>query len=332
MRRAWRTRARAALVGALAALSGACAVYAAYVCADAYRAAVYGRVGCTARAHALIEQSRSARAAPPPARPGRARHVVFSAPADAPRRDVERAARRAWRNVSAQVAFEVFGAGGPAAPDLPSMYALAEALHPAAQTYTFVRADCASNASFVETLDALLALGVPFLAAGRRTSVRWARADPPATADFDGLYRRGAADGDAALAYFAVSRGALRWRDDVPPVHPGHPDGGLWLLNYALHRPDVLVVDVTRTVPMLHLLGAADGRRRPDRGETTDVAACEIAMHRGRDARHYYKGHTLASAPMYSRRAAGGIEIDHAGGVRPVNAGQIVAVGLKRIQ
>lgn len=348
--RAWRAvRMRyARLKHASAVLVGACAVYIVYFCVDARIAFVYGRVGCTENARALIEQSRNARVVLPPAYVGRehVRHVVFSTAkhTDILRRNIEKTVYSAWRNISAQIAFEVFTAQssasytrGPAAPDLPSMYARAEALYPAALTYTFVNSDCVSNASFVATLDALLALGVPFYATGRRTNVQWAYTFPPVLADFDGLYRRGATGGDRYMDYFAVSRGALRWRTDVPPIRPGYPDVDMWLINYVLHRPDIVVVDVTKTVPMLHLLGAFgvnEGHRRPDYSETMEVAACEIALHRGENNRYHYAGHTLSSAPMYSRYAEGtdGIEIDHTSGIKPVNINQVVAVGLKKLQ
>lgn len=331
-----------------AVLVGACAVYAVYLCAGARLALVHERVECTEHARARIEQSRNARAVLPPAYAGRehVRHVVFSTArrTDILRRNIEKTVYGAWHNISAQIAFEVFAAHppaarthGPAVPDLPSMYTFAEALYPAALTYTFVNSDCVSNASFVATLEALLALGVPFYATGSRRSVQWTYTFPPVLADFDGLYKRGATGGDGHMDYFAVSRGALQWRDGMPPIRPGYPDVDTWLINYALHRPDVVVVDVTRTVPMLRLLGtvgANEGRRRPGYSETAEVAACEVALRRGQNDRYHYAGHTLSSAPMYSRYAGGAdsIEIDHASGTRPVNINQVVAVGLKKLQ
>jgi hypothetical protein len=300
-------------------------VYIIYLCTDKRLAYLYGRVACTNNARRLIHQSHVARGDTPPAYAGREhiRHVVFSTAknSDILRRNIERVVYSSWRNLSARVAFEVF-TGHPSTPrarglvaaDLPSMYTSAEALYPTARTFTFVNSDCISNSSFVATLDALLALETPFYATGRRTNVHWTYANPPVLTDFDGLYERGTLGRDISMDYFIASRGALQWRRDVPPVHPGYPDVDLWLLNYVLHRPDIVVVDVTRTVPMLHLLGAFgvnEGYKRPDYAAAMELAACEIALHRGQNGRYYYKGYTLSSVAAHSAYTADadGIEI-----------------------
>jgi hypothetical protein len=157
-----------------------CAIYIIYLCVDRRLVYIYGRVACTKRARQLIHQSRTTRSDTPPAYTGQEhiRHVVFSTSknSDILRRNIERVVYHSWRNLSTHVAFEVF-TGNPSTPhtqglaaaDLPSMYTSAEALYPTALTFTFVNSDCISNLSFVETLDALLALETPFyaLAIGR---------------------------------------------------------------------------------------------------------------------------------------------------------------------
>jgi hypothetical protein len=54
---------------------------------------------------------------------------------------------------------------------------------------------------------------------------------------------------------------------------------------------------------MLHLLGAFgvnEGFRRPDYTTTMEIAACEIALHRGQNNRYYYKGYTMSSVTIHS--------------------------------
>ena len=191
----WRLCEYMRLRRALRVVFSVCVMYVLYLVTNARFVYLYGRVACTASALRQIEGGRGARVDQPPARAGHARirHVVFSTSknSDVLRRNIERVVYSAWRNLSAQVAFEVFSehASTPSharelvAVDLPSMYILAAALYPVAQTYTFVNSDCVSNLSFVATLDALLALGVPFYATGRRMNVHWTYTSPPVLVD-----------------------------------------------------------------------------------------------------------------------------------------------------
>lgn len=195
--------------------------------------------------------------------------TTFMCPPCSPLRSrIENNTRHVWSNMAGVKFVAMDPEGGERNPDglptLRSMYGRAIEEFPDARTYTYLNADIIGTRDFVEAIDAVSNLG-DFLMVGRRTEVPWNATidvrDPGF--DFDAHLRRGEMAVPNAVDYFVVTRDAIDW-GSVPPLVVGRPAFDAWLVDHVYHRPEVALVDATRSVPMIH---QSDGERWGSRGD-----------------------------------------------------------------
>jgi len=154
-------------------------------------------------------------------------------------------------------------------PLLKDMFLHAISLVPDADTFTYFNHDLIFNASFVDTMDAIVYaaraghIKSRFLAVGFRTNVNWrddmvVGNDPEDMSnwDFSGVFRSGTRFQDDAQDYFTFSRNAWDW-NTIPPFVIGRTAYDNWLVNKVVGDPEMTAIDASETNPVIHQTGPA---------------------------------------------------------------------------
>ena len=139
-------------------------------------------------------------------------------------------------------------------PELHSLFQYVYELYPRASTYTYVNSDLMADKSFHQTIKLVSEnlKGKEFVMIGARTDVLWNENWSWATDfDFASIFKSGTIARLDAIDYFVTTRNAIRWQD-VPPFVIGRPAFDNWLVNYAAQSPNVILIDVSKTLKMLH--------------------------------------------------------------------------------
>jgi len=181
-------------------------------------------------------------------------HIVFTTfkcpECDSLRMAIENNTQRTWSSFP-KVTFESLSdnsANVYGVPILGAMYTRMIAKYPNALTYTYINGDILGRGDFVDTIEVVLPIG-DFLMVGKRTNVAWS--EKYAKFDFDELFKNGVLFQSNAQDYFTVTKRAFDW-DAIPPFVVGRPAYDNWLVDHVYHKPNVSLVDATKTVSIIH--------------------------------------------------------------------------------
>jgi hypothetical protein len=151
-------------------------------------------------------------------------------------------------------------------PYLRDMFLTAMSMYPTADSYTYFNHDLIFNASFVQTMDAVVAAAKSglitdrFLVVGQRTNLDWnitLQLTNTSTfqSKFDTWFQSGELFQDSAQDYFACSPKLWNWKK-FPPFVVGRPAYDNWLVNKAVVQYSaVSPIDATETVGVIHQTG-----------------------------------------------------------------------------
>ncbi|CAL52005.1 unnamed product [Ostreococcus tauri] len=138
-------------------------------------------------------------------------------------------------------------------PELHSLFKYAYELYPRAVTYTYVNSDLLTDRSFYDTISKVSESlkGHEFVIIGSRVDSVWKENISSNMYDFSALFRSGTRARLDAIDYFVTTKSSIDWHR-VPPFVIGRPAFDNWLVNYVAQSPNVILVDASNTIKMLH--------------------------------------------------------------------------------